>query len=114
MHESALIHSLLNIALKVKKENKLKCISKITITAGQMHQIIPEVMQESFDLMKKDFPGFEYAELVMNETPVKIRCRDCHQTITLSQPDFYCPHCHSSSTEVISGNELYIDSLEGE
>ncbi|MCF7912311.1 MAG: hydrogenase maturation nickel metallochaperone HypA [Candidatus Cloacimonetes bacterium] len=114
MHETALIHSLLKIAHKVKIQHNLTNIAKINITVGEMHQIIPTAMQNSFELLKPEFPGFLSAQLIIKITPLKIRCNNCHQIISLNQPNFRCPHCHSTSTTIISGKELYIESLEPE
>jgi hydrogenase nickel incorporation protein HypA/HybF len=114
MHETSMINSLLNIAQKVKTKNNLINITKITITVGEMHQIIPEVMQDSFNILKTEFTGFASSQLIINQTPVKIQCQKCQKIITLSQPDFRCPHCQSTSTQIISGKELYIETLESE
>lgn len=114
MHEASLITSLLNIAQKVKIKNNIESISKVTIVVGDMHQIIPDVMQNCFDLIKNDFQGFDSARLIIKHTPLKIRCQDCQKSITLNQADFHCPHCHSTSTTIISGQELYIETLEAE
>ncbi|MDP8209809.1 MAG: hydrogenase maturation nickel metallochaperone HypA [Candidatus Stygibacter australis] len=114
MHEASLITSLLKIAHRVKIQNELDTISKVTIVVGDMHQVISDVMQNCFDLLKDDFQGFDNAQLIIKHTPLKIRCKECQKIITLNQTDFHCPHCHSTSTEIVSGQELFIETLEAE
>ena len=114
MHEASLITSLLKIAHRVKIQYELDAISKVNIIVGEMHQIIPDVMQNCFDLIKNDFQGFNNAQLIIKFTPLKIRCKVCQKEVSLTQADFHCPHCHSTSTTIISGKELFIESLEAE
>ncbi|MCF7920538.1 MAG: hydrogenase maturation nickel metallochaperone HypA [Candidatus Cloacimonetes bacterium] len=113
MHEGAIIRSLLDVAHQVQLKENLTTVTKLIIVVGKMHQIIPQVLITNFDYMKTEYPGMENALLEMQETDVQIRCRDCQKLISLETPDFHCPACGSTQTEVVSGNELYIDSLEG-
>ena len=112
MHEGSIIHALLDIAFQVKEKENITKVAKINIVVGKLHQVIPQSMQQNFDLMKLEYKGLENAVLVTQETDVQIRCRTCKTVISLDHPNFNCPHCGSSQTDIISGKELYIDSLE--
>ncbi|MCK4312773.1 MAG: hydrogenase maturation nickel metallochaperone HypA, partial [Candidatus Cloacimonetes bacterium] len=72
-----------------------------------------EVFQMYFDLMKKEYKGFENAELIMEEKDVMVKCKKCNETFLIEDPIFICPNCESFDTEIIQGNELHIESMEG-
>ncbi|MBN2460605.1 MAG: hydrogenase maturation nickel metallochaperone HypA, partial [Candidatus Cloacimonetes bacterium] len=85
----------------------------IKVKIGKFHQIVPEVMQTYFKLMKKEYPGFNEAELILEEIDLKLRCKKCQHSYLLQEPLFICDQCGSWETELISGDELYIETIEG-
>jgi hydrogenase nickel incorporation protein HypA/HybF len=113
MHEGAIVSSLFEVAEQSRKDANLKEILKVKITVGKFHQIVEEVMQMHFDIMKKDLPRFENAILEMEEKDVKIKCSTCGRIFTINEPIFICPDCESLETEMIQGKELHIATMEG-
>lgn len=113
MHEGSIVKSLFEQAAQVKARENLLMVNKITIEAGEMHQLVAEVMQMYFQLMRKEYPGFEEAELEIISREVKLKCLDCGAVNKIDSPLFICPVCYSSRTEIISGNELHIQTMEG-
>lgn len=113
MHEGAIVHSLLEIASDIQEKEKLKEITKVKIVVGKFHQIIEEVMLTNFEFMKSEYKGFEKAILIMTERDVRVKCQNCQHEFTIDEPIFMCPQCDSFDTELISGKELYIETMEG-
>ncbi|MFC1887626.1 hydrogenase maturation nickel metallochaperone HypA [Candidatus Cloacimonadota bacterium] len=113
MHEGAIVRSLFEIAEKIKQDEDLVKITKIKIVVGKFHQIVDEVMQMNFNIQKQEFAGFETAELEIIEKEVAVKCKNCGEISKLTEPVFYCIKCSSPDTEFISGNELYIENMEG-
>lgn len=113
MHEGAIVRSLLQIAEKSKEEAGLDTVSIIRIAVGRLHHIIEEVMQAHFVHMKQEIAGFENASLVTESREIVLKCDNCGNTITIDSPIFICSDCGSSSTGIISGDELHIISIEG-
>jgi len=113
MHEGAIVHSLLEIAKDIRIKEDLKEITEVKIIVGKFHQIVEEVMMANFDFMKTEYDGFDNAELIMTEKEVSIKCVDCQHEFTIDEPIFMCPKCDSFNTELISGKELYIETMEG-
>ena len=113
MHEGAIVKSLFDIAFQIKKDEELTKVTKIKIVVGKFHQIVDEVMIMHFDLMKKEYSGFKDAELEMIEKEVIVECSECGEISNLTEPIFYCLKCSSPDTKIISGNELYIENIEG-
>ena len=113
MHEGAIVHSLFEIAKDIKEKEKLIAIKEVKIIIGKFHQIVDEVMLMHFDLMKAEYKGFENAKLSMKEIDVKIKCKNCREETILNEPIFFCSKCESFDTELISGKELHIETIEG-
>lgn len=113
MHEGAIVHSLLEIAKEIRIKEELKEILKVKIIVGKFHQIVEEVMIANFNFMKIEYDGFDNAVLLMTEKEVRIKCEDCQHEFTIDEPIFMCPKCNSFNTELISGKELYIETMEG-
>ena len=113
MHEGAIVHSLFEIAKDIKEKEKLIEITEVKIIVGKFHQIVEEVMMMYFDLMKDEYEGFENTVLTMKEIDVKIKCNKCNQESILNEPIFFCSNCESFDTELISGKELHIETIEG-
>ena len=114
MHEGSIVKSLFDIANKIKEDENLVEIHKIKVIVGKFQQIVDEVMFMYFDLMKKEYKGFENAELIHEERDVKIKCKNCNQTFLIEEPIFICPNCESFDTEIVESDELHIATIEGE
>ncbi|MDP8204730.1 MAG: hydrogenase maturation nickel metallochaperone HypA [Candidatus Tenebribacter mawsonii] len=113
MHEGAIVHSLLEIAKDIRIKEELNEITEVKIVVGKFHQIVEEVMIANFDFMKTEYSGFDNAILLMTEKEVSVKCEDCKHEFTIDEPIFMCPKCDSFNTELISGKELYIETIEG-
>ena len=113
MHESAIARSLLELAAHTYRESGLSEVTKVKVIIGKFHNVINEVLETSFDFQKHDIHGFEQAVLEIEERDVMIECRDCHRIMSLDEIDFTCPGCGNSETEIIMGNELHLEYIEG-
>ena len=112
MHEYSIVHSLLETILdECKKKNITEKINTVNIVIGKLNWIYPEILKESFEIQSNG-TGVEGAELKIIERPAIIKCRDCLKTTELTEPVFLCQHCSSAEVEIISGQELYLDSFE--
>ncbi len=113
MHEGSITRSLFAIADKSRLEAGLKEVQQVKVVIGKLHHIVHEIMQMHFALQKREISGFENAGLLIEERDIKLKCRQCQEIITLDEANFTCSKCNSSSTEVIEGDELYIESIKG-
>ncbi|MEA1987306.1 MAG: hydrogenase maturation nickel metallochaperone HypA [Candidatus Marinimicrobia bacterium] len=114
MHEGAIVQSIFDSAIEIKEKENLETISTIKIIVGEYHQIVKEVMFTYFDIMKKDYDGFGNSKLDMKIVPIKVKCHSCNHTFKINDPILICPNCQSFETEILSGKELYIETISGE
>ena len=54
------------------------------------------------------------ASLSFNQPPVKLHCRKCNIDYTSDSFDLICPRCHTMEIDILSGSELYVESMEAE
>jgi len=56
----------------------------------------------------------EGAGVFFTQTSSQVRCRNCNTVYEPDGLDLTCPNCQERKVEIISGRELYIDSVEVE
>ncbi len=115
MHELAIAQSLLSIIREeMKKHGKTKLIT-IKVKHGRLSAIVPEALDMAILSLTQDTPLAD-AELLMEEVPLTLRCRECRKEFTPEETKHVfapCPHCGEElGHEVIAGKELYIEYLE--
>ncbi len=49
---------------------------------------------------------------MFNEVPVVVLCSDCDEEFEVERAEFGCPSCSGSNTEIISGREIFVESIE--
>jgi hydrogenase nickel incorporation protein HypA/HybF len=113
MHEIGIAEELSSIVLEAARRERLKEVSKVSISFGQMVQIVPEIFESAFRENVRNTIA-ENAELVITVIKVKLRCKKCGSEDFLDENLFTCKNCGSFDVEIINGKELFINSIEGE
>ncbi len=112
MHEMGIALEVIDIARSsIPADVNSARIEKIYLKIGRLAAVVPRSLRFCFEIAAKD-TVMAGAELVIEETPVVARCRDCRQEWTLDGPVFACEACQSGAVEIISGRELDIESIE--
>jgi len=115
MHELSIVQSLLAlIEDEMAKHGKEKLVT-VKVRHGRLASVVPEAMDMGFTVLTEG-TRLEGAALVMEETPVVLRCRACSREFTPENPSSAfapCPGCGEElGHTVLSGRELYIEYLE--
>ena len=113
MHELSITQSILSIALEKANEANAGNISRINLVIGELSGIVDDCVQFYFELLSKDTIAAE-ANLSFQRPPAQLRCRSCAMVFSPSNGGWECPDCRGQSVEIVSGRELYIDSIEVE
>ena len=112
MHEMSIAVNILDIVKLELAKNEAGELKSIKLKIGAMTAVEPESLSFCFDAITEgtDMAG---AKLEIEEIPVRGRCRNCSAEFELdryfSTP---CPACGEASSELISGRELDIVSME--
>lgn len=113
MHELSVTKQILEIALGKAQEAGATEIKRINLVIGDMSSILDDSVQFYFDLLSRDSMA-QGALLLFQRIPTKVRCRRCSNEFILDSTSWNCTKCGEWDSEVIEGNEFYLDSIEVE
>lgn len=120
MHEFSLAQSVQETVISIAKQRSAKEIKKVILKFGTFALIEEDQFRFCYDILKKESPLLEDAELEIIWISGELKCQECNfegkideipQEHTELAPIFQCPTCHSYATDIISGTEATIDSI---
>ena len=110
MHEMAITESLVEIALAEAEKAGAKRITAINLKIGALTGVVAESVSFYMDLVAKGTLA-EGARLVTTVLPVTANCPACRSDFAVEDLVFLCPTCGGPG-QVVTGRELFIESLE--
>ena len=113
MHELAITQSMLDLVLEQARKVEAREVKRINLVIGEMSGFVGECVQFYFDFISKGTIA-ERAALSFKMIPTTARCRGCGKLFELREFDWTCPYCQGDSLEIISGKELFVESIEVE
>lgn len=111
MHEMGITESILSIVLDTAKKNGAKKVKEVNLQIGNLTNVVSECVEFYFDIISKDTIA-EGAKLNIERIPVKVKCSQCGNVFSPKDMVFFCPKCKDMGTEIISGKELAVSSIE--
>ena len=113
MHELAVTKGILDIVLQKAQEVKASKITKVDLVVGRLTGYVPECIQLQFNILSHNTTAAG-ASLSFHQPPTNLHCRKCDIDYTSASYDLKCPECHTLEIDILSGSELYIESMEVE
>jgi hydrogenase nickel incorporation protein HypA/HybF len=109
VHELSLCGSIASI---VERHAAGRSVSVIHLQIGQLRQVVPDTLVYCWELVSEGTP-LAGSRIDVEAIPARIRCRACDQVAEVGDlPVFACRECGSTGTEIVSGEEFMITSLE--
>ena len=108
MHELSIAGSVVEIASRQANGRR---VTKVRMKVGHLRQVVPSALAFSFELVAEGTPA-EGAELEMEEVPATGRCRACAEESRFDGFPLQCASCGGFDLEILSGEELLVESLE--
>ncbi|MCA9402180.1 MAG: hydrogenase maturation nickel metallochaperone HypA [Candidatus Omnitrophica bacterium] len=110
MHEFSIIDSMLLQIYDLIDTHRLAGVSEIEIEAGELRQVIPEIMEFAFT---QSIQGtcLEGARLKINQCEAQARCRSCAETYRPAVADFTCPACRVADADILTGDQIILLSI---
>ena len=113
MHELGIAQDIKEIVLKKKEELNLKKISKITIKVGVASYIEKDFLIHSLKDHAFKNTILEKTEIVILDEKIRLKCKTCgYETEELEKSE--CPRCKNAEFDIVGGNTIYVESIEGE
>ncbi|HZU39482.1 MAG TPA: hydrogenase maturation nickel metallochaperone HypA [Solirubrobacteraceae bacterium] len=108
MHELSIAEAVLAIVGEHAGERR---VTRVEVSVGALRQVSPPALSFAFELLSSGTAA-EGAELVLREVPARGRCRECGATSRLAGFPFCCQRCGALEPEIVSGEELCVESLD--
>ncbi|MEO0079599.1 MAG: hydrogenase maturation nickel metallochaperone HypA [candidate division WOR-3 bacterium] len=107
MHEFAITRSLLQQILDEARRQGAKRVCQVNLVVGERASVVPECVRFYFEELRKGTVA-EGAELHFRTEPLRIRCPKCGSEFSSIAEMCSC----NAGGEVVSGEELVIESIE--
>ncbi|MBL8658951.1 MAG: hydrogenase maturation nickel metallochaperone HypA [Rhodospirillales bacterium] len=111
MHELAVCRSLLAEVAGLAGRNGADAVISITVGIGPLSGVEPGLLRRAFSLVRCGTIA-QGAALRFETPPIRVRCRTCAGVSTAAANRLLCAHCGDWRTELISGDELILMSVE--
>jgi hydrogenase nickel incorporation protein HypA/HybF len=108
LHELSIAESVVQIASRHANGRR---VTKVWLKVGHLRQVVPSALAFGFELVAEGTP-VEGAELEMENVPATGLCRDCGAESQLKTFPLQCGVCGGFDLELLSGEELFVESLE--
>jgi hydrogenase nickel incorporation protein HypA/HybF len=111
MHELSICQSLLQQVEEIAVRERAARVELIRLRIGPLAGVEPELLQQAFSIARVGTRA-EAAELLIEQLPVTIRCRQCGSESAVPPNRLLCGHCGDYRTQLLSGDELLLASVE--
>jgi len=136
MHEWALAESILSAAVEAAEKEKLKTITEIKISIGELQQIEQDIFEFALqEIIKSQDNKLKNVKISIETEQSTLKCKNCEHTWNFSDmkkklnedeseaihfiPEVAfvhtrCPKCGSPDFEITKGRGVSITSIKGE
>lgn len=111
MHELSICQALLSQVETFAIQHQARSVVKIVVKIGPLSGVVPELLQHTFSLACIGTVA-EQAQLILEISPIRIRCQNCQGESEATPNHLVCHHCGDWHTQLISGDEMLLASLE--
>lgn len=113
MHEVSLAMQLVKIAEEAALAVDAKKVTAVILKIGALSGVAEDALRFSYDIATAG-TLLAGSRLEVRPVPVTIYCHDCGDSELSNLLDFHCPHCQRSTTDIRTGRELDLESIEVE
>jgi hydrogenase nickel incorporation protein HypA/HybF len=111
MHELAVCQSIMQQVDEIARSHGAHGVARIKLLIGPLSGVEPDLLRNAFPIAAAGSVA-EGATLDIEPQPLSVRCRSCGAE-TQTQPNrLTCGVCGDWHTEVVSGDEMILASLE--
>lgn len=113
MHEVGIAQEILQQALTAAEANGISRIARLHLKVGAFSGVVEDALRFSFEVISRETKA-EGAALEVDNIPLTAYCLGCGKTSEIEPILFQCPSCGSRRVDILTGQELTLDSIEGE
>jgi len=106
MHELSVAHAVVSTVIDALPTPAPR-VTQVRLRIGELSGIVPQALEFAYDVATEGTPLAD-AALVVERSPIVIRCATCGERELPSARNFRCPTCGEPSGDVVGGKELEI------
>ena len=110
MHQFSIAQNIIDLALAEAEKNNGKRICSLAIKLGKASHIEPESMELCLRAAAQGTIA-EQAEIEIKPLALTARCRECGHTAAAQDNELLCSGCGGENLEVLTGSEVFLESL---
>lgn len=110
MHELSVCQNLVMQVERIARERNAR-VSSITIKIGPLSGVEAALVEQAYPLAVAG-TCLSAARLIIDSLPVRVHCSVCQQDSVAAPNRMLCAHCGDWRTELLSGDELLLSSVE--
>ena len=111
MHELSVAQALVEQVEALIASNQAHRATRIVLQIGPLAGVVPELLATAIPMAAAG-SRMEGAQVAFHDAPVRVRCLTCHAESTAAINKLLCAACGDWHTQVVSGDELLLESVE--
>lgn len=111
MHELAVCQELLAQVAGIARRHPAASVSRVRVSVGPLSGIEPALLERAYPVACAGTAA-EGSVLAIERAAVRVRCRGCGAESTAAANRLLCAACGDWKTELVSGDELLLLSVE--
>jgi hydrogenase nickel incorporation protein HypA/HybF len=111
MHELSLAMSVREIVEDAAEKNGSKKVNEVNIIVGEFSSVSVDALEFAMEVAKKG-SVFENAKINLKSAKTILTCSQCNNETTMEDYIFKCSTCGSNSVRIISGDRMYVESID--
>ena len=112
MHELGIAFHIVSEIEKIAEANKVKQVKSVTLEIGEVSTVVPQYLQDVWkwacENKSTHMKGCELKIVIVQAVSF---CEGCKKTYSTKEGRT-CPHCGSTNTYLVQGNETRIKDIE--
>jgi hydrogenase nickel incorporation protein HypA/HybF len=113
MHEASLAKNIIEVISANVQLINGRPVKSVTVRMGELIGAYKDTLVDYFNEFSKRTIA-EGAQLIIEECPIKAKCRKCKMEFEINNFEINCPACQNPKFEIIGGNEFDLVNLEVE
>lgn len=112
MHELGIVFYIIRDVKQVAEENLVKHVSAVVMDIGEVSTVIPSYLTDCWRWAADKEDLLRGCQLKVNTIAAVTHCDGCGRDYPTVRHGKTCPHCGSSQTWLLRGNEVEIKEIE--
>jgi len=113
MHELGIVFHVIDLVEEVGAQNELTSVHSVTLELGEVSAVIDTYLQDCWKWAVERTELMKGCELIIETAPAVTICNDCGKTYPTVEHGKTCPHCGSTNTVLLTGNQMELKQIEG-